>query len=188
MLYNSHIKLKLFFQGLVYGLSYAISGDAAIPYLSKRECELGGYITQFTDFHTRKGQIIKVLLYVATPKNPLWLGDGRTEDIARQIVQSSGPSGHNVEYLIRLANFMREHFPEHYDHHLFNLERDVLSIVNEENMCLEDLMGTGKGCVRFVRKMSTGSNESNDNNNHERPESFQHTTRVPDKPLRCLNI
>ncbi|CAH0562152.1 unnamed protein product [Brassicogethes aeneus] len=171
--------------GSVHGLAFAISGEAAIPYLSKRECELGGYISQFTDFHPAKGQPFKVLLYVATIKNPLWLGDGKVKDIARQVTESRGPSGHNVEYVVRLANFMREHFPEHPDHHLFELEKDVLAIVGEKNMCLSKLMGTGQGCVKFVKKDHSASNANNDQNNPERVDSFEHTTRVPEKTLRC---
>ncbi|XP_970018.2 glutathione-specific gamma-glutamylcyclotransferase 1 [Tribolium castaneum] len=174
-------------KGLVHGVAFAVSGEAAIPYLSKRECELGGYSSVFTTFYPVSGEPFKVLLYVATPKNPLWLGDAQISDIADQIVDCRGPSGYNVEYVLRLANFMKHHFPEHDDQHLFHLEEAVLRRVKERNMCLKTLMGDGEGCVTFVKVERRRSTDSSDDN-PDRIETFQHTTRVPEKTLRCLNI
>ena len=171
----------------MYGVAFAISGEAAIPYLSKRECELGGYTTVFTTFYPVSGDPFKVLLYVATPKNPLWMGDAKIVDIAEQIVDCRGPSGYNVEYVLRLANFMKHHFPECEDNHLFSLEEEVLRRVNDKKMCLRTLMGDGEGCVTFVKEERRRSTDSTDDN-QERIETFQHTTRVPEKTLRCLNI
>ncbi|KAJ8926913.1 hypothetical protein NQ314_020765 [Rhamnusium bicolor] len=173
--------------GQVHGVAFAISGEAAIPYLSKRECELGGYISQFTTFFPVSGEPFKVLAYVATPKNPLWMGDADDKAIAQQIIDCSGPSGHNVEYLVRLANFMREHFSEHHDSHLFNLEQEVLALVERNQMCLRTLMGSGEGCVTFIKRDSP-SPTSNPPEEQERIESFEHTTRIQGKTLRCLNI
>jgi cation transport protein ChaC len=171
---------------LVYGVAFAISGEAAIPYLSRRECELGGYTSVFTTFYPVNGEPFKVLLYVATSKNPLWLGEAQVSDIANQIVECRGPSGYNVEYVLRLANFMKHHFPDYDDQHLYNLEAEVLKRVEEKNMCLMTLMGDGEGCVTFVKEERRRSVDNADN--QERIETFQHTTRVPEKTLRCLNI
>lgn len=172
---------------MVHGVAFAINGEEAISYLSKRECVLGGYISQFTDFYPIKGEAFKVLAYVATPKNPLWMGDADDRDIAHQIIDCSGPSGHNVEYLVRLANFMREHFSDEHDSHLFSLEKEVLDLVNKKNMCLKSLMGSGEGCVSFVKKDSveSGSQAVQD---EDRIESFEHSTRFEEKTLRCLNL
>ncbi|RZC35847.1 cation transport regulator-like protein 1 [Asbolus verrucosus] len=174
-------------KGLVYGVAFAISGEAAVPYLSKRECELGGYTSVFTNFYPINGEPFKVLLYVATPKNPLWLGDAHVSDIAGQILECRGPSGYNVEYVLRLANFMKHHFPDQDDQHLYSLEKEVLKRVEEKNMCLKTLMGDGEGCVTFVKEERRRSTDNSDEN-QERIETFQHTTRVPEKTLRCLNI
>ncbi|RXG56030.1 hypothetical protein Avbf_05360 [Armadillidium vulgare] len=51
--------------------------------------------------------------------------------------------GHNVEYLVRLADFMREKIPEEYDEHLSTLETLVRNRIKENNMCLKSLMGEG---------------------------------------------
>ncbi|KAJ8981476.1 hypothetical protein NQ317_007002 [Molorchus minor] len=174
-------------KGEVHGVAYAISGEAAIPYLSKRECQLGGYISHFATFHPISGEAFKVLVYVATPKNPLWMGDADEGAIAEQIIDCSGPSGHNVEYLVRLANFMRDHFSDNHDAHLFNLEKEVLSLIDRKNMCLNTLMGSGEGCVTFIKR-NTSSRSSDRNDEEDRTDSFEHTTRIEEKTLRCLNL
>lgn len=136
----------------MYGIAYAIGGEEAIPYLSNRECELGGYISQITKFNPVQGEPFDVLVYIATPKNPLWLGEAQETEIANQIIKCSGPSGHNVEYVLRLANFMRHHFPTESDHHLYSLEDAVMQEIKCNNLCLTSLMGDGKGCVTFVKE------------------------------------
>lgn len=82
---------------------------------------------------------------------------------------------------------MRQHFPEHHDEHLYELEKEVLNVIREKNLCLVSMMGTGEGCVNFV-KISASTSGQRRENEQERIESFQHTTRVPEKTLRCLNI
>lgn len=175
------------FQGAVHGVAFAISGEAAIPYLSKRECQLGGYISQFVTFYPASGQPFKVLVYVATPKNPLWMGHADERTIAQQVIDCSGPSGHNVEYIIRLAEFMREHFTEDHDPHLFRLEKEVLDLVSQKNMCLKSLMGNGEGCISFIRR-NTPSPTSNSREDQERADSFEYAARVTGTTLRCLNL
>lgn len=150
---------------------------------------MGGYVSNFTTFYPAKGESFKVLLYMATPSNPLWLGDAHVNEITDQIVNSCGPSGHNVEYVLRLANFMNHHFPDHNDRHLTDLEQRILEKIQLEQLCLITLMGNGEGCITFIKQ---DRHNLSDNNNQadveERIESFEHTTRVPEKLLRCLNI
>lgn len=169
-------------------MAFAVSGEAAIPYLSKRECTLGGYDTHFTTFYPSHGEPIKVILYIATPKNLLWMGDAPALDIANQIVECSGPSGYNVEYLIRLAQFMRHHFPDIDDGHLFTLENEVLSIIKSNNMCLRTLMGDGVDCITFKKTTSRNSSPQRQRDNVQRVDTFQYAARIPEKNLRCLNI
>ncbi|KAG5895060.1 hypothetical protein JTB14_021027 [Gonioctena quinquepunctata] len=172
--------------GIVHGVAFAISGEAAIPYLSKRECQLGGYDSQFTTFYPVNGKPFKVLAYVATPKNPLWVTGEDEETIAQQIVASKGASGHNVEYLVRLANFMRDHFADQHDAHLFKIEKEVLAIVEENKLCLNSLMGNGDGCITFIKR--SNSPRSHVQEEQERPGSSQYATRIQGKKLRCVNL
>ncbi|KAL3289453.1 hypothetical protein HHI36_022877 [Cryptolaemus montrouzieri] len=174
-------------EGCVHGIAFAISEETAIPYLNKRECEMGGYVTTFAKFHSDHGQCFQVLLYVATQSNPQWLGDADLTEIAGQIIDCKGQSGHNVEYLIRLADFTRQHFPFCHDSHLFNLEKEVLKKLKAKNISVSTLMGNGEGCVQFVKREPRNSSPSLE----EQPvrfESFQHAAKIPEKTLRCLNL
>ena len=66
-----------------------------------------------------------MLVYAATPKNPLYLGPANLQHIAVQIASARGQAGFNVEYLVRLADFMRKEVPDFDDEHLFELEKLV---------------------------------------------------------------
>ncbi|KAH8385727.1 glutathione-specific gamma-glutamylcyclotransferase 1 [Drosophila serrata] len=172
-------------EGITWGCAYRITGSTALEYLKQRECTLGGYATIDTKFFPRvasqdtpfSGEAVEVLVYIATPENVHWLGDGPVEEIAKQIVICRGPSGHNAEYLLRLAMFMHEEIPGVRDDHLFQLERLVLEELYRCNIPLSSVMGRNPDRIR--------------RDSHEdirRPPSFEFTSRVPDTKLRCLNI
>lgn len=173
--------------GITWGCAYKITGTVALNYLKHRECSLGGYITEYTKFYPRVasedmeicGEAFPALLYIATERNCHWMGEAPLPDIAKQIVQCKGPSGHNVEYLIRLANFMRDDLKgaAEADEHLFELEKLVKSMLDDRKICITSLMGNTPERIR--------------RDSHEemrRPTTFEFTSRVPDKKLRCLNI
>lgn len=172
-------------EGICWGCAYKVTGDLALSYLEQRECTLGGYATAYTKFYPRvasefsglSGEAFPVLLYIATPTNDYWMGDEHPEEIAKQIVSASGPSGHNVEYLIRLAIFMREEIPGVIDEHLFSLETLVRSELTSRKMCIFSVMGNHPPRIR------RDSHES-----LRRPINFEFTTKVKEKRLRCLNI
>lgn len=174
-------------QGIVHGVAFAVKGDAAVPYLNNRECTMGSYITRFALFYPPKGEPFNVLLYVATENNPLWLGDRDLKEVAVEVVECSGASGSNVEYVLRLANFMRELFPQHHDPHLFDLEKEVLRVIELRRMCLKTLMGSGEGCITFVEKESSGTDRTVETE-QERTDSSKYTSRIQAKKLRCLNL
>lgn len=155
-----------------------------------RECTLGGYITEYTKFYPRhasdeatdaeqNGAAFPALLYVATDANRHWMGDNDATTIARQIVECRGPSGHNVEYLMRLAFFMRDEVPGADDEHLFELEAIVRRELAARCISMSDVMGTEPQRIR---------RDSYDDEEARRPRSFEYVSRVPDVKLRCLNI
>ncbi|CAH1998171.1 unnamed protein product [Acanthoscelides obtectus] len=156
-----------------------------MTYLSKRECKLGSYTTQFATFYPVKGQPFKVLAYVAQPENPLWLGGADEKSIAQHILDCSGPSGHNVEYLVRLADFMREHFPVHYDAHLFTIENEILELIRNKKLCLKSMMGNGEGCIRLKQKSPCSPSDMVDE--PQRTDTFLYSVKIQKKKLRCLN-
>ena len=64
------------------------------------------------------------MFYIATPGNPNYLGPAPLPAIASQVLKSVGPSGHNVEYVTRLAEALRRMNAD--DPHVFALERLVI--------------------------------------------------------------
>lgn len=173
--------------GITWGCAYKISGSTALNYLKQRECTLGGYTTLYSKFYPRVaaddmelcGEAFPALLYIATDKNDLWMGDTPLPIIAQEIADGQGKSGHNVEYLVRLANFMRDELRGVVveDEHLFQLEKIVRDILTERNICVYSLMG------RQPQRIRRDSHEE-----IRRPITFEFSSRVPDKKLRCLNI
>ncbi|XP_014100228.2 glutathione-specific gamma-glutamylcyclotransferase 1 isoform X2 [Bactrocera oleae] len=172
-------------EGITWGCAYKITGGTALEYLKQRECKLGGYIVLETKFFPRvasfdtpfSGEAVPVLVYVATPDNCHWLGEDTAENIAEQIVECCGPSGHNVEYLLRLADFIREEIPDVVDPHLFELEFLVLEKLNKRQIPLWSVMGVSPERIR--------------RDSHEeikRPPTFEFTSRIAERKLRCLNI
>jgi len=172
-------------EGICWGCAYKVTGDLALSYLEQRECKLGGYMTAYTKFYPRvatefsglSGEAFPVLLYIATPSNDYWAGDEKLETIAVQIACASGPSGHNVEYLLRLALFMREEIPGVHDEHLFMLEKLVRDELTKRKICIFSVMG------HEPQRIRRDSHES-----LRRPINFEFTTKVQEKRLRCLNI
>lgn len=179
-------------EGVVYGRAFQVQDSVALPYLESRECTLGGYVTTITTFHSREGnKCIPVITYIATNKNEHWLGEAPLHIIAKQISECSGPNGHNVEYLLRLAEFMHRYLPEAHDEHLFKLEVLVRSRIKEMNMCLDTLMGNRDFSIDL--EDIDGEDEDRDVVPSEatknlRKNSFQFTLQVPDKTMRCLKM
>ncbi|XP_012284752.1 putative glutathione-specific gamma-glutamylcyclotransferase 2 isoform X2 [Orussus abietinus] len=173
----------------VYGRAFKVKDNEAMRYLEKRECSLGGYLTALTTFYSRDdGKSFPAVLYIATNKNEHWLGKAPLQTIADQIAESSGPSGHNVEYLLRLADFMRRYLPEAHDEHLFSLEVMVRSLIKERNLCLRTLMGNPEFLDLATIDADQMQADRVPEENAPRRESFQHILRVPEKTLRCLKM
>ncbi|XP_043930138.1 glutathione-specific gamma-glutamylcyclotransferase 1 [Protopterus annectens] len=121
-----------------WGVAYEIRDHQIAPaldYLCIRESKRGGYKTQLVEFIPREEEVdcdginIMALVYIATPENPIYLGPAPPEQIAAEIAISRGQSGHNLEYLIRLADFMRLFCPDVEDDHLFAIEAAAITIL-----------------------------------------------------------
>ena len=95
--------------------------------LHEREIALGGYELRHLRFscNEKPSHTFNVMVYAATPLNSLYLGPATLEQLANEIASAKGHAGLNVEYLIRLADFMREKVPDFDDEHLFELEKLV---------------------------------------------------------------
>ncbi|XP_065112994.1 glutathione-specific gamma-glutamylcyclotransferase 1 [Paramisgurnus dabryanus] len=117
-----------------WGVAFEVTGsqvEESLKYLNVREAVRGGYLTEAVDFFPEgKNQLpVQALVYIATVDNPMYLGPASIEEIAAQIAVCKGKTGYNIEYLLRLAEFMRVSCPDVDDPHLFSIEEAALAII-----------------------------------------------------------
>lgn len=72
---------------------------------------------------------IQVSVYIGPANGPLFLGDASIKDMALQISQAEGPSGANSEYIFNLADFYRKYLPHVVDNHLYDIEKELLLLL-----------------------------------------------------------
>lgn len=99
------------------GMAYRVSPHV-FEHLDVRE--KNGYLRFTTPMTFDDGSHEDGLVYIATEDNAAFLGPASSEDIARQIASSTGPSGPNRDYLLHLAEALRA-LGDH-DSHVFEIE------------------------------------------------------------------
>lgn len=109
-----------------WGMAYRIAAgaaDAVRAHLDYRE--KGGYRLERLRLSfassERGAAALDGLVYIAIPDNPNYLGPAEAEAIARQVRAAHGPSGPNIDYVLRLAEALREIGAD--DPHVFAIER-----------------------------------------------------------------
>lgn len=92
------------------GAAYCVAPERVGAVLAGLDVrEKGGYQRQRLPLFLHDGRVIPDgLVYRATPENDDYLGAASVAAIAAQIVSSRGPSGENLEYLLRLGAALRE--------------------------------------------------------------------------------
>jgi cation transport regulator ChaC len=106
---------------ICWGMAYRVERDYADEVLERLDHrERGGYARRDVTVALRDGQRAPGLIYVATSTNHNFLGPAQLSEIAEQVKRASGPSGPNEEYVLRLAEALREIDAE--DPHVFALE------------------------------------------------------------------
>ncbi|TNN46492.1 Glutathione-specific gamma-glutamylcyclotransferase 1 [Liparis tanakae] len=118
-----------------WGVAFEVTGaevEESLKYLTVRETVRGGYVTKTVEFFPdgEEQPSVPALVYIATEDNALYLGPASPEAIGVQIAVCRGKTGHNLEYLLRLAEFMRSSCPHVEDHHLFSIEAAALNMVS----------------------------------------------------------
>ena len=118
-----------------WGVAFEVTGsqvEESLKYLNVRETVCGGYVTKMVDFFPQgeNQPPVQALVYIATSENALYLGPASPEEIGAQIAVCRGKTGHNLEYMLRLAQFMRSSCPDVEDHHLFSIEAAALAVVS----------------------------------------------------------
>ncbi|MDI1449470.1 gamma-glutamylcyclotransferase [Polyangium sp. 6x1] len=88
--------------GLVYALAPA-EADAILAAIDARE--QGGYdrVTVRAELHGDEASVIEAITWIARPGNPWHLGPAPFEAMVADVLEARGPSGTNVEYVLRLA-------------------------------------------------------------------------------------
>ena len=108
---------------LCHGMAYLVTPEQ-FAHLDHRE--KNGYLRLATDMHFDDGSSIEGIVYIATHENAAYLGPASELDIARQIACAHGPSGPNSEYLLKLAQALRELGKP--DAHVFEIERHLVAM------------------------------------------------------------
>lgn len=91
---------------LCRGMAYLIEHEV-FEHLDHRE--KNGYQRYPVDISLDQGETtVQGLIYVATEDNHAYLGPAHIEEVASHISRSRGPSGSNRDYLLQLADALRE--------------------------------------------------------------------------------
>lgn len=111
--------------GVAYEIEDAVWEGGVRQQLDHRE--KGGYSQHIATFLPGPGQEavqpVQVTLYLGQTDHRQYAGPDTLENMAQCILQSSGPSGPNREYLYNLCQAMRELVPSVHDSHLLELEQ-----------------------------------------------------------------
>jgi cation transport regulator ChaC len=107
-------------QSQCWGIAYRVALEAwerVAANLDHRE--RGGFDRKrvTVEFRDPERSAVRALVYVATERNPNYLGPASDAEIAAQIRNAHGPSGPNAEYALELAAALRS--IEAVDDHVF---------------------------------------------------------------------
>lgn len=112
---------------VTHGVAFKIPSDdveATRAYLDHRE--KNGYTVHTVDVYSEEDDTVpavkNAMVYIGTTDNEAYVGPAPAQDIAKQIHETYGPSGWNAEYLLNLAEALREISPHAKDDHIFELE------------------------------------------------------------------
>ena len=116
-----------------------------LHHLGIRECALGGYNATVVSFQGAGADGTPTsraaLVFIATPTNPYYCGGASPpEELANKIIWCLGRSGHNVEYVTRLADFVRKYIPQDRDPHLFDLDTCLRRILRKNQDWLQTVL------------------------------------------------
>jgi len=91
-----------------WGVAYRVAPDAWTRVTQRLDHrERGGFDRKAVTVEFRDHPAVRALVYVATRRNPNYLGPAMDAEIAAQIRDAHGPSGPNSEYALELAAALR---------------------------------------------------------------------------------
>lgn len=110
-------------EGMAYLIEDAVF-EHTFSYLDHRE--KNGYERHALSLSFRDGEVDEGVVYIAPRDNHAFLGPAPLPEMAAQIRRCIGPSGHNADYLLELAEALRS--LEIDDPHVFELEDALLGL------------------------------------------------------------
>jgi len=109
------------------GMAYQLEADVAAGIFEALDYrEKNGYERVTEKIALAEDEIVEAVFYVAGETNEAYLGPATHEQIARQIKASHGPSGANSEYLLKLAQSLRD--CAIVDEHVFAIEAELIQL------------------------------------------------------------
>lgn len=109
------------------GMAYHVE-SSVLAHLDFRE--KNGYQRVLTPLQFEDGHVGEGIVYIATEDNEAFLGEAPLKEIAAHIHRAEGPSGTNRDYLLRLADALRQ-LAVH-DEHVFDLEALILQVQDKQ--------------------------------------------------------
>ena len=128
-----------------WGMAYKIVAANVKPIIAALNFrEKGGYRLESVKMTLQMSEPLSVkgMVYIGTPENPDYLGPETTKRIAAQAVDSTGPSGPNYEYVLSLAEALRDLGA--YDPHVFEIENFVKEMLHRKNIFFDSPQKTKK--------------------------------------------
>ena len=92
---------------ICHGLAYRLPANPEQTIADLDHRERGGYDRISLPISTKAG-VVEGLTYIAGPDNSNYLGPAHPAHLAKQIAGASGPSGPNIEYLLRLQQSLED--------------------------------------------------------------------------------
>ncbi len=119
---------------LCRGIAYLVQAEV-FEHLDHRE--KNGYERHRTRLYLdHREETVTGTFYIAAEDNPAFLGDDHADAIAAQIAAREGPSGRNADYLLQLAEALRQ-LGDH-DPHVMDLEFRVRALLSGNSQPLPD--------------------------------------------------
>ena len=110
---------------ICWGIAYRLSAPERARVLEGLDYrERGGFVREEAAVKLHRGnpgrpEVVRALIYLATPENANYLGPAPLPRIAEQVERCHGPSGSNREYVLELARSLSEIGAD--DDHVFAL-------------------------------------------------------------------
>jgi hypothetical protein len=95
-----------------------------------------------------------------------------------------------VEYVLKLAEWIRKNLPEVVDDHLFDIEKAVRTKIDQKSLCLLSLMGQSHldSNHHAIEGPEVVPDDESGNGSETKSKSGFSTTQLKPKCIRCVKV